>query len=645
MLRRMSSAPLIVLAGVLAVGAGACNRNKPVEPTTPAGGSEPVAADPGADGAPDPYANVEKVEVRATVEQVDDMLRAIGELSRAFDTGAPVDPLADMQAMLLAQGFAPTFFKNIDIDGLHTMWMAFPAGRNAGPEALDLAASVAVVDGRKVIEGTPQSLKPQPLGEGVWEFRKDGTQVLMREAGKELLIGLSQEDLEKSTGLRADAGKGRRFRSRAWNIPTDDIDPVDVLGLPRDNPLVEKISGVVKELEAVELEADFGTKRRLEVVGKVEAPWSKLGLEPLGKPRKQASELEKVLPPGAFFVATYSYGDPALLHKTMDQVIPLGQIPAPFSEIAKKAVSGAHTLLDQVKDDVALGFYVDAKGQAALLIAANVADAKKTTDGMREINQAIIDALEAHATIQGKNKDAKFVVDYKKDGLRFAAVKADRITVKIPKNFEEDIDDMGPFLKKNAVEVVSFAKGNTAVVAIGAGARTIAADIAKNLGKAPASSLASNEGLRSLRAGMEGCQICLSADFVRYLQFRLMLLEGKTEDKAVAKQARAHRAKLAKLSALDGAGGVRVNPKKAVFAFVVPEKTIASVGAQVQQMREINEFVESDGAESGAAAPPPAEKPESPPKKSGKNAAPKKAASKKAASKKAAKKAAEPAAE
>ena len=116
-----------------------------------------VAGGPADDAVPDPMANVEKVEMKATVEHLDDMLTAIGELGRAFDANAPADPLADLQAMLLAQGFAPTFFKNIDIGGLHTMWMAFPAGRDAGPEAIDLAASVSVVDARKVIEGTPAS--------------------------------------------------------------------------------------------------------------------------------------------------------------------------------------------------------------------------------------------------------------------------------------------------------------------------------------------------------------------------------------------------------------------------------------------------------------------------------------------------------
>jgi hypothetical protein len=634
----MSSAPIIVLASALALGAGACNRNQPVQPTPPAGGGDPVT-NPVPDDQPDPTATAEKVQVRASVEHLDDMLGAFGQVARAFDASAPADPLADLQAMLLAQGFAPTFFKNIDIAGLHTMWMAFPAGREAGPNALDLAASVAVVDGRKVIEGMPAAFKPQPLGEGAWEFRKDNTHVLIREQGKELLFGLSADDLEKAPGLRKEAGEGRRFRARAWNIPTDDIDPVETLGLPRDNPFVKSIAAVVKDLEAVELETDFGTKRPLEIVGKVEAPWGKLGIDPLGQPRKQATDLEKVLPAGAFFVTTMSWGKPAALHKTMDAIVPLDQIPAPFNDIAKKAVAGAHTLLDQVAQDVAVGVYIDNKGQAAMLIAADVKDATKTTEGMRSINQSIVDSLAAHATMQGKNKDAKFVVDYKKDGLRFAAVKADRMTVKIPKNFESDFEPLGPFLKKNSVETVSFAKGTIAVVAIGAGARTIASDIAKNLGKAPASSMANANGLRALRAGMDGCQICATVDFVKYLHFRLLLLEGKTADKTVAKDAKAHRAKLAKLAGLDAGGGVRMNDKKAAFGFVVPEKTIATLGPQVATLREINEFVDGDGASSAAPVTPPAEPtPKSTPKK----AAPKKGAGKKAAPKKEAKKAAEP---
>ena len=598
----MSTArPLVALgAATLMLGLTACKPKQPVQPTPPATAAEPVEPVAQDEPAAEPEADVEKVEVRATLENPEDLINALTDLQKRIDPSNAQDPLVMLRGSLLAQGFAPAFLDNIRLDGLHTAWFAFPAEQGAGPDAIDLAASVDVKNAGKVINATPSNFKAQPLGDGVFEIRLDNSQVLLQDAGKELLIGLSQEDLKKAPGLRADAGKGRRLRARAWNLPMDDLDPLEVLGIPRDVPFVAQLAAIAKEMDAVELEVDFGTKKQLEVVTKVEAPWEKLGLSPIGKARKKATALEKVLPANAFFVTTLSWGNPKVLHKTIDQNIRVGQIPPPFSDIAAKALKGAKTLLNQVSNDVVLAFYVDAKGQAAVVLAADVKNDDKTRNGMRKIDEAIAEALQAHATLQGKNNNAKFKVDVKKEGLRMAGVKADRVTIRIPKDFQDDFDNFGPFLKKNAVESVSFVKNGVAVLAIGAGARGVATAAAKGVAKAPASSLANDAGLRALRAGMGGCQVCATVDFTKYLQFRLLLLE-KSGDKGVAKEAKTHRTKVAKLDGVDAGAGLRFKKSKGVAGLVVPKKTIQLSADRVKELMTINEFIESGGASTSAA--------------------------------------------
>ena len=609
----MRTARVLALATVagltLSVG---CNTKQPVESTTPATASDPVAP-PAAEKDPMAGATrtnpVEKVEIFASFEGLEDMIVAGKDLSARIEGEDGGDPIAEIQAMLLAQGFGPAFLKNINLDGLHALKIAFPADDDANPNDIDLSAALAVVDGRKVLESMPSSMRPQPLGGDVWEMRQEDETFLIKEAGKELLWGRSQGDVDKAVGLTKEAGPGRRVRVKAWNIPADDVDPAELLGLPSDGPMMKEVSEILKELNAAELQLDFGSKKQLELVATAEAPFSKLGLDPIGNPRKKATGLEARLPAGAVFVTSLSYGDPKMVNKTLDAAIPMDQIPAPFDAIVKEAVDGTHMILNSVGKNVVFALYLDSKGQATVVLAAGLKKKKqdKTAKGLRKIHGAAATALEAHAALQGKNKDAKFIVSFKEDGLKFSGVKADQMTVKVPKDFMGEMDEAAIFLKKNSIETVSFVEDGVAIWAAGAGSRGLASDIAKSLSKDRTTSMATEGNLETLRKGMDGCQVCMTFDGTAYLRLRLMHLASTTDDKAVAKKVKAHLAKLKKLKAdVDVSMGVRVSDNNGAFGVVVPTATLGLSKETIASFKEIVEFVDGDGSSSAEVSTKPA---------------------------------------
>lgn len=595
----MLSARPLVLVGALAVSLGGCSKSASVSTgsSAPASGSQPVAKPEGGDrlSNPKPSADVEKTEIRVSVEGIDDILATgLDILKRIDPDNTTSDPLADVQAMLLAQGFAPAFINNIDLSGQHVLWAAMPVDDASDAEAF--AATVSVMDPRKVIEALPEGNRAQPLGDGVWRLDVDKEQLLMKEAGKELLVSESQDDLSRAAKLRAEAGSGRRIRARAWNIPTDDIDPADLLDLPAGNPIVKQLTAIAKELKGIGVEADLGSKRPIQVVASAEGPFAKLGLDPLGKPRSASTALEKRLPGNPFFVASLAYGDPTMVHKTIDKVVPLDQIPAPFDGIVKRALEGAHGLLDQVANDVVIAMYLNSKGQATFVIAADVKADENTTKGIRAINGSLVEALTAHAAMQGKNKNAKFEVQLKNDGIKFSGVKADRLLVKIPKDFREDFAKASVFMKGDSLETVSFVKGNTALIAIGSGGRALAADVAKSLGSGSKAALANDSAMTSLRSGMEGCQVCVTFDAKEYLRLRLQLL-AEGSDKTVAKDAKAKLKQLGKVSGdVDLGAGLRFEADNAAFGFVVPAETVSLSADAIATLKQLNEFVDSPAA-------------------------------------------------
>ncbi len=601
----MPTSRRVSLAAVLAVplALASCGKKKPdAEQTQPP--IAPVPAAPADDTVKvvEPAPAAEKITVTGSVEALDDLMAATKKFSESFMPDSAVDPKAEIQSMLLGVGFGPGFLNNIDLGGVHAFSTASPAD-GGRPEDTDLSASVAVVDARKLIDSMPSSQRPSPLGEGMWEMMMDeSTRLLLREQGKELLVGLSTKDIDAAGKLRAQAGTGRRIRLRATNIPGDEIDPAAVLDeLPVDSKLVKDLSAVLRDLDAVTFETDLGTDRDFQIDLGVTAPFKRLGLDPIGAPRAAATALESRLPADPVVATTMSWGDPALLHKLLDQV-PMDQIPDPVKPMVTKALTNTHALLDQIANDVAFALYIDKKGRATVVMATDVRDEAKAQAGLRGLGEVMLEGVQTQATMAGKAKDKAFSASLKVDGVKVAGGKADRLTIKIPKGFSEDTRQAKMFLRKNSVEMVTLVKQGTAVVAIGAGAQALVADVAKSLGGSRRRSLAQNQGLEVLRKSMGGCQVCVISDPLAYFRFRLMLVRDGAEDKKVVKKASEKLYGLSKLSSIGQGGvGLKIEAEAASMGLVVPKTTLFAPADTIKALREINEFVGDPGSGTSSA--------------------------------------------
>lgn len=601
----MSTRRSVLLAASLAapLALASCGKKKNTEETQPPLTPVPavaVDAKPADPARPQPAA--ERITVTGSVEGLDDMLAAIKKLSESYMPDQAQDPKAEIQAGLLGMGFGPGFFNNLDLGGLHAFTTSAPMS-GGGPQDTSVAASVAVVDARKLIENMPQSQRPSPLGEGMWELAIDSQRLLMREQGKELLLGLSTADIDTAGKLRGQAKPGARFQLRATNIPTDDIDPAAVLeDLPAGSKLARDLSEIIKEMEAVTFEADLGTTRDLQAQVGAEAPFHKLGLGPIGKPRAASTALESRLPGNPVFVTAMSWGDPALLHKMVDSV-PMGQVPEPVKPMVEKAIESAHGLLDQIATDVVFALYLDKKGKATFVMAADVKDEAKTKAALQGVHQVLAEGVQTQATMAGKNKDGAFSAKLELDGLKVPGGTADRLTIQIPKDFQGDVRKAKMFLSKNAIEAVSHVDEGTAIMAIGAGARALVTDVAKSLGKARKQSLAQHAGLEGLRKAMGGCQICMAGDPLEYFRFRLMLVRDDSDDKAVVKQAGTKLYDLSKVGSIGQPGvGVKVQDDRAGAGIVIPQATLYAPRKSVETLGEINEFVDDPESAMAEAA-------------------------------------------
>jgi len=636
--RRRPLLAAVLLAAPLALAScGKKNKNEetqpPLAPVTTADADD--GATGGGPGRAEPRPAVERITLSGSVEGLDDMMAGFKKLGESWMPEQATDPKAEIQAALLGMGFGPGFFNNIDLDGLHAFTSATPTN-GGGPQDSSVSASVAVVDARKLIENLPQGQRPSPLSEGMWELKMDSTRLLMREQGKELLLGLSNDDIVKAGQLRGQSKPGRRVRLEATNIPTDDIDPSAVLeDLPAGSELAKQLSEILRELDAVTFEADFGTARDFQAEVAAVAPFHKLGLGPVGTPRAAATSLESHLPPDPMFVTTLSWGDPALLHKLIDSA-PLKDVPEPVKGMVDKAIKSAHGLLDQVASDVALALYIDKKGRATFVLAASVKDEAKTKAALQGVHQVLAEGVQTQATMVGKNKDAAFTAKLELDGLKVPGGTADRLAITVPKEFQSDVRQAKMFFGKNTLELVSHVSDGTAVLAIGAGAKALVTDVAKP-GK---SSLAQHAGLQGLRKSMGGCQICVSGDPLAYFRFRLLLVRDESTDKTVIKQAGERMAQLGKISSIGHPGvGVKVEAEGAAVGLVVPVSTVFAPRNAVEKLGEINSFV--DDPESAMAAKkeeakkPAEKKPAEKKSTDGKKPAEKKPAAKKPAAEKA----------
>lgn len=611
---------LFALALTVATTGAGCRKQSQPGPKGPITTDGTTTTPPGGTVIPEqPRGPVEKIQVTAAVRALGDTFDVLKEIDARWGSGSVTDPRAELQAGLLQSGFSPAFLDNLDLTGTHALWFAYPKqGSNASMRDANLAASVAVIDGAKLIQGTPESSRPQPLGEGMWQLKTNDIVVMLKEAGKELLVGLSPEDLARAAKLRAEATGDRRLTAKVWNIPSDDLDPAALFGLPSNSRLAKDLAKVAKELGAVEVGADLGMDRDGVLTISAEAPFGKLGIEPIGAPRAAATALESRLPGDPMFVATLSWGDPTLVQKTINDQVPISQIPEPFASIVKQAVKATTDLLGQLADDVVIAVYVDAKGKATALLAAGVKDEAAARTSMRSISDAIRQAVESQQALAGKNKDAAIGFEWKPDGAAVSGGKADKMVLRAPKDMAKQLDDVAFMLDKGALQMVSFTREKIAVVAIGGNAAKLAGEVAKGLGKPRKDSLAQHEGLTRLRTSMGGCSICVAMDPIDYLRLRLAVHATKHTEQA--KATKASQAAIKKIpEAADPAFGVRVEKAKGALGLMVPREVIFAEKAAIRAALDANDLVNGNTPVAAPAKPatPEEKKPAKKPAKAG----------------------------
>lgn len=466
------------------------------------------------------------IHVRAALNGAGDLMALIKQATEAWTPKDPIDPAAQIQAILLQLGYGPGLWGNLDLAGTFAVDASFPL---ADPSSdLKLVGSFAAVSARGVMEGMPSSQRPQPLGNGLWELIQGETRVYLREQAKALEFALSTGDLERAGGLAAEAGKGRRLQLRAWDIPPEllkDFRP----GLPG---LMNQVVAVAREAKSAALELDAGTDRDLTLQLSAEAPFARLGLSPLGPARSQPTALEGQLPPGPALVVALPWGSPGVLHGMLDKGVPLGQIPAPFDAVARDALTGAHGLLDQITGDLVLALYLSPKGEATVLLAANVKDEAAARAAARSFTGAAARGLEAFNALTGDDKAAKIGVTYKTDGAKAGALKADLLAVAVSKNMEKDLAPLAPFLAKKKLEVVSVVSGQLAVMTAGGAAQALAADVGGGLKAGRKASLSADVGLRLARQSSQGCHFCVSVDPAALMRLVARIDDDTRDDKA-----------------------------------------------------------------------------------------------------------------
>ncbi len=512
-----------------------------------------------------PATSQKNVRLRLAVEGIRDMMAAMKDTFARYMPEQNIDPEAFVKAGLLQSGFGPGFFENLDLDRLAAFDVAFPP-RGGASASVDVLGSVPVKQARKLIESMPAAIRPQPLGGGMWELALDSRlRLVLRESATTLDVARTVNQLDVAASLPASFGAGRRVRLQATDIPVDDVGIAsELLGMPDGSGIGKQLDAVVREAKALWVQADFGIGRDAELAASAEAPFHKLGLEPLGAPRTAASRTESLLAKRPVAALTISWGNPSLLHRTLDQQIPADAIPEPYGSLLRKALTHVHALLDQISDDVAIAFYLTPKGEGGVLLAAGVRDEAASKASLRGLNEVISNAVLERNKLVGKNTQAQLKMTWKPDGLTLTKAKADHLSVTLPAELLETTPAAKMMLSGGTkLDSIALVRDRTVFVAIGAAARSVMAQVARR------SANPESPGLALARRGVSGCQICFAGDAIGLYRVMMLTNASATKDKALDEAA----ATLAKpgLSGPFGAG-IRLENDRASAAFIAAKE-------------------------------------------------------------------------
>lgn len=574
----MSPARLALLASVLAVVPAGCAKKTQTPPPAVVvvdddkqdageGGGEGVEAEPATPPAKKPPSG-KPMHVRASLHGLGDLMALIKQATTAWTPKQPIDPAAQIQAVLLQMGYGPGLWNNLDLAGPFAVDAVFHT-QDPGAD-LKLVGSLAAVSAKGVMDGMPSTQRPQPLGNGVWELIQGEMRVFLREKPKALEFALSTAALDQAPALAEEALKKRRVELNAWDLPQGMLANLN-LGLPAG--LQRSVDVVLRDAKSAWFVLDAGTDRDLGLQVGAEAPFSKLGLSPLGPERTQSSPLEAVLPAGPVLVVSMPWGSPETLHGVLDKGVRTDQIPAPFDKTAKDALAGAHALLDQIAGDVTLAVYLSPKGEVSAVLAAGVKDDAAARGAARGVLQSAAAGLDEFNKITGEDKSAKVGVSFKTDGVKAGAGKGDLLALAVPKNMEKETADLSPLLTKNKLELVTLVANNTAVLVIGAGAQKLAADIGGGLKSARKTSLAADNGLRLARGASQGCHFCVGLDPIGLARLSAVLDAEDRADKARMKKLDAAAATFSRIGGAVGVG-VKLAADKGNVALGLPKSIL-----------------------------------------------------------------------
>jgi hypothetical protein len=559
---------------------------------------------------PAPRGPIAKIHLDGSISGVGDMMAATTKLINTWDPPEPGSPAVDVRSLvsmaLIQQGFGPGFFDSLQLDQVHAFELAYPQEGQAGttPQDIELAVALSASDPVRAIESLPAAMRPQPLGNNLWQMAADDLEVFLRASADAVEIALAMEQLDRAAGMRQKVPAGPRIRLRAQDIPPGDIDVRELLPIPGS----EAVARVLNETKSVEFTGDFGSDRDLSGRLDVAAPFHQLGLDPIGPATQAPSDLAQVLPGDAMFVWVMPWGNPKMLHGLIDRQIKVNQIPAPFDAYVGDVLKGTHGVLDQIKDEVLTAAYLDDKQQLTFVMAAEVKNEADARKAMEQIWQAAEKAFTDHIALVGNSAEHKYKVDFKTGAVKVGKAKADAFTLTLPKDMADD-DDIAVFdslvgRKSPKLEMITLISDGKLIVTIGAGGRGIMADVGRRLGKSSGDNLESEGGLATARKLTDGCQYCVAVDPIEVLRMLMVLQSDDPDQPATARKiARDGSSTLAKLG-IEGqvSLSLRMASDEGSLGMVVPKALLFVDPAKAAKIVGLFEAI--DEAKDAAAGKP-----------------------------------------
>ena len=360
----------------------------------------------------------------------------------------------------------------------------------------------------------------------------------------------------------------------------------NISGKPVDSPsdtIACQIDRILRELDAVEGQLDFGASKDLEWVVSAQAPVGELDLSAIGQPMTSTSAVASRLPAGPLGVAIMSVGDLGPQLDAAEQMLPRGMIPPPFDASVDEAFGGLKSFVRELKSEVGLSVYMTDKDQLALVLTGKVRNDAGAQQSIRKLMEAFERMFKAHSALVSGDPNERYKVSYRPDGLGFSGGKVDQFYLTLPKRMQTDPATMDPFVgkRKPKIEFLAYVKDGVAVLTIGAGGRKVMSEVVRG----PKSSMEDDGGLALARKTTDGCQLCVAIDPKRTIH-AILTLDADPDDKPA-------REALKRLDKIEYPGqvalGAKVEGNAAVLAGGVPQTLLYPGRDAAQAMAEFGE--------------------------------------------------------